>query len=247
VADAPDQVAPGVYRLGSPLVNCYLVEENGRFTLVDAGLPGYFEQLLETFRRLGADLHDLDAVVLTHAHPDHIGMAERLRTEAQATVYVHGADAQMARTATTPNHEGDILPYIWRPAALRLLAHIARNGIKVPRIEDLTTYADGAELDVPGRPTVIGTPGHTHGHSSLLLADGGALLAGDALCSRNPLTGREGPQVMPTALNASTDQALASLDRIAAVEAQTVLFGHGEPWTAGPAAAVDRALQAGRS
>ncbi len=236
------QVAPGVHRLGSSLVNVYLVEEDGRYTLVDAGLPGYFGQVPALMEALGADLHDIDAVVLTHAHPDHIGIAERIRTEAQARVHVHDADAQLARTAGRAQTEGSIAGSAWRPATLRMLTHVARNGgLRAPRIEDVATFADGAELDVPGRPTVIWTPGHSHGHCSLLLADRGVLFTGDALCSRHPLTGRTGPQLMPAAFNASTEQALASLDRLAGVDAPTLLFGHGEPWSAGAAAAVARA------
>jgi glyoxylase-like metal-dependent hydrolase (beta-lactamase superfamily II) len=242
VPDVSPQVAPGVHRLGSPLVNFYLVEDAGRFTLVDAGLPAFFDQVVAFLDARGADIHDVDAVVLTHAHPDHVGIAERMRTEAQARIYVHQADAQVARTGNASQSEGAVLKSLWRPTTMRFVAHLARNGAgRVPRLEDVTTYADGAVLDVPGRLTVIPTPGHSHGHSSLLLPDRGVLFAGDALCTRNPLDGRTGPQLMPRALNASTEQALASLDRLEPIEAAITLFGHGEPWTAAPAEAVARA------
>jgi glyoxylase-like metal-dependent hydrolase (beta-lactamase superfamily II) len=248
VPDVLAQVAPGVYRLGSPLVNFHLVEEAGRFTLVDAGLPGFFDQVPAALNALGADIHDVDAVVLTHAHIDQIGIAERMRNEAQAKVYVHGADAQVARTGHASQSEGSILGSLWRPTALRFVAHLVRNGAqRTPRLEDVVTYADGAVLDVPGRPTVIRTPGHSHGHSSLLLADRGVLFAGDALCSRNPLTGRVGPQVMPSAFNASTERALASLDQLEPIEAAVTLFDHGDPWTRAPAEAVARARELGPS
>lgn len=248
MSEDPSQVAPGVHRLGSALVNFYLVEEDGAYTLIDAGMPGYFHQLPALMARLGADIHDIEAVVLTHAHSDHIGIAERVRTEAQAKVHVHGADAQRARSTGGPKSERSLAPYVWRPAAIRLLAHAARaGGRRVPRIEDLKTFTEGATLDVPGRPTVIGTPGHSHGHCSLLLPDRGVLFVGDALCSRNPLTGRHGPQLMPSALNASTEQALTSLDRLEPVEASLALFGHGDPWTGGLRAAVARARELGPS
>src|SRR5437763_1591533 len=96
------QIAEGVHRLGTELVNYYLVEEDGRCTLVDAALPGYHDGLVRALRELGLSLDVLDAVVLTHAHVDHIGMAERLRTKAGATVHVHSADAELARTAKQP-------------------------------------------------------------------------------------------------------------------------------------------------
>lgn len=239
-----DRVAPGVHRLGSPFVGFYLVEEDGRYTLVDAGLPRMFDQLLAALDALGADLHDIDAVVLTHAHPERIGLAERLRTEAQATVHVHDADAQIARTAATAQTEGALLPHLWRPPALRYVWHVSRNGGRnVPRIEDVRTFPDGAQLDVPGGLIAIGTPGHTHGHAALLLPGRGVLFAGDALVLRDPLTGQAGPRVPSAALNASTEQAYASLDRLAPVDAELVLLGDGEAWRGTPAAAVERARE----
>lgn len=239
-----DEVAPGVHRLGSPYVSFYLVAEAGRYTLVDAGLPRMLPQLLEALAALGADLHDLDAVVVTHAHPERLGLAERLRTEAQATVHVHDADAQIARSTATAQTEAGLLPHLWRPPAVRYLSHLARQGgRRVPRVEDVRTFADGATLDVPGRLRVVGTPGHTHGHAALALADRGVLFAGDALCGFDPLTGRPGPRVPPPALNAVTAQAHASLDRLARVDAETVLLGCGEPWRGTPAAAVERARE----
>jgi glyoxylase-like metal-dependent hydrolase (beta-lactamase superfamily II) len=243
-----EAVATGVHRLGTPLVNFYLVEEAGRYTLVDAGLPKHFAGLIAAIDEAGADLHDIEAVVLTHAHVDHVGVAERVRTEAQATVHVHAADAQLARTGKHLRRrgEGTLLPYLRHPAAWKLFVHHTRQGATgIPRIEDVRTFMESEPLDVPGRPTPIPTPGHSHGHCALLLADRGVLFTGDALCSRNPLTGRQGPQVMPSAFNVSTQQALASLDRLESLEADTVLFGHGEPWMGEPKTAVEHARKLG--
>src|SRR3954451_18973957 len=138
MADRPEQIAPGVYRLGTRLVNFYLVEDGGRYTVVDAGLPGYFGQVPHALEALGASLGGVEAVILTHADGDHIGIAERLRTEAQATVHVHEADARMARTGKLKDTDGNLLRYLWRPTAWALIAHFATNGgIRTPRIADV--------------------------------------------------------------------------------------------------------------
>src|SRR5262249_55864708 len=80
--------APGVWRAGDALVNFYLVAEGCDLTLVDAGLPGHWDQLAPALATLGRSLSDVRAVLVTHAHPDHFGMAERIRQVADARVWV---------------------------------------------------------------------------------------------------------------------------------------------------------------
>ena len=92
---------------------------------------------------------------------------------------------------------------------------------------------------------MIPTPGHSPGHVAFHLPDRGVVFAGDALCSYNPLTGTRGPQLMPKAFAANIPQALQTLDAIAAIDAGMLLFGHGEPWTDGPASAVAHAREVG--
>jgi glyoxylase-like metal-dependent hydrolase (beta-lactamase superfamily II) len=65
--------------------------------------------------------------------------------------------------------------------------------------------------------------------------------------SWNALTGRVGPQIMPSGLNENTAQALASLDALRGISADLRLPGHGDPWTPGVPEALRQARAAGPS
>jgi glyoxylase-like metal-dependent hydrolase (beta-lactamase superfamily II) len=240
------EVAPGIHRLGNDIVNCYLIEADGGLTLVDAGVPFFRAQLEEFLRERGRTLSDIDALLLTHAHGDHVGIAEDVRA-AGVPVRIHPRDADQARTGKSHPREGSMLPYFRYRATWRLIAMAARSGgLKTIKIAEVSPFEEG-ELDVPGRPQAIYTPGHSPGHCVFHFAGHGALIAGDALCTWNPLTGRDGPQIMPGAFAFSNAQAMASLERIEPIEAGVLLVGHGDPWTAGVGAAVARAREAGPS
>jgi glyoxylase-like metal-dependent hydrolase (beta-lactamase superfamily II) len=242
------QVKEGIHRLTQGVVNFYLIEEGGKLLLVDAGAPGDWDLLVRAVADLGRGLDDLEAVLLTHAHADHIGTAERVRSTAGAPVWVHDADAGMATTGRSTKTDGRARSYLLRVEFYRTLFSLARRGAtRIVPVREVATFTDGATLELPGRPRAVHAPGHSPGSAALLLEGRRVLLTGDVLCTRNPLTGRLGPQIMPSGLNSDTPQALRSLAALDGVPADVLLPGHGEPWTDGAVEAVRLARAAGPS
>jgi glyoxylase-like metal-dependent hydrolase (beta-lactamase superfamily II) len=229
------QLAPSLHRLGSSLVNSYLVEENGGVTIIDAGLPGYWGDLLAELRAMGRSLDDVRAVVLTHGDTDHIGFAERLRRERGVPVYVHELDAPRARGEVKKPSSG------WGPIKVGALAgfllYTARKGgLRIPPLTDVSTVADGVTLDAPGAPRIVHLPGHTPGSVAIHVPAIDAIFLGDAFTTRSVLTGETGPRPAPFTLEPT--QALTSLDKLDALDAHWVLPGHGDPWDGGLAEAL---------
>jgi glyoxylase-like metal-dependent hydrolase (beta-lactamase superfamily II) len=241
--------APGIHRIEDSYVNWFIVEDGSRLTVIDAGVPTSWNSLLDALSRLGRSKSDIEALVLTHAHFDHVGFAERARTELGIPVFAHTGEEPVTRHPLRYKRERSPLLYPFRhPKALPIVAAFARNGVlRTPGIGAVTTYADGDVLGVPGSPRVVATPGHTLGHCSLMFPEADALIAGDAVVMLNPYTGDRGPQLVARAATADSSAALASLDRIAETAATTVLTGHGEVWRAGAAQIAEAARARGLS
>jgi glyoxylase-like metal-dependent hydrolase (beta-lactamase superfamily II) len=232
-----------VHQLGGGYVSFFAVEDGGKLTLFDAGLPGHWADLELLLSNGGWQLSDVDAVLLTHAHPDHVGIAERVRTEAPSPVYVHGDDAALARGEITMDRPK--LP-LWRPYLFKTAMQGIRAGLlKVPPVVEVSTFTDGESIDVPGSPTIIHTPGHTDGSCAIWIESRRLLFAGDALATVDIITGERGPRIPPAAVNADSEQALASLDNLTGLDADVMYVGHGRPWVGGVAEAVRMAKDVG--
>jgi glyoxylase-like metal-dependent hydrolase (beta-lactamase superfamily II) len=242
------EIVPGIRRLGNGLVNVYLIEEAGEVTIVDAGLPGYYRgELRAELAAMGRKVEDVRAVVLTHAHSDHLGFAERIRVERGIPVRIHEADAALARGEVKPARDphGSALGGTRVGSLLGFLLYAARrSGMRVPPVHEVATFGDGATLDVPGSPRVVLLPGHTDGSSALVLESRDVAFVGDAFATRNVMSGATGPRLAP--FGADLGQAYDSLAKLESVRTKYALPGHGEPWTEGMAAAVAAVRALGR-
>ena len=234
------RLAPGLHRIGSDVVNIYLVVDAAGVTIVDAGLPGHWRELDHELTQLGRSIDEVRGIVLTHGDSDHIGFAERLRQGNGIVVHVHELDAARARGEISKPNSG------WGPIKVRpllgFLWYGARHGgLRTRPVREVVTFADGEELDLPGSPRIIHVPGHTPGSVAVHVAAADALFVGDAMTTRSVLTGERGPRPAPFTLD--PEAALASLGRLEAIPASWVLPGHGPPWRGGVAEAVRQVRQ----
>ena len=175
----PGQVAPGVWSVPLPFPNplrytlSYLVEVEAGLVLVDAGWDSdeCWAALEDGLAAAGASLGDLTGVAITHIHPDHYGLAGRLREHTSAWIGMHPLEAERI-----PCNDDEIAAVLedmvgWLqnlgapPVEVQALRdHGPVIAATTPRLRPDRLLRDGEQ--VPGRPTMtaVHTPGHTVGH-----------------------------------------------------------------------------------
>ena len=236
------EVASGVFQARAKHVCWILVVDGDEVTLVDTGWPGDRGRVIASLTQIGRSPADVSAVILTHAHPDHLGSAEYFRE--------HGKPV-MAHRAEVANATGERIEQIsiptmlrmaWRPDVFVWLMDAMRlKAANVQRVAVVEPFDAGA-LDVPGQPVVVPTPGHTSGHVAFHLPGRGALLAGDSLMTAHALVHDAGPQLLPGFFNTDTENARQSLSALSELEADVVVPGHGPAFLGSPAEAVKQVL-----
>jgi glyoxylase-like metal-dependent hydrolase (beta-lactamase superfamily II) len=186
-----------------------------RITLIDSGPPGSAARVLGALRRAGRSVDDVEQILITHYHPDHLGGLAGLLKHIPARVGIHAAEA--------PALCGDApMPAPIRyPRLARALAPAMRW---VRRCPVDTILQDGDELPVLGGLRIVHTPGHTPGHIALYLPQRGVVIAGDAL-QRRPRG------LIPPARLVTADwpEALRSIQRLAAVDFDVLALSHFPP------------------
>ena len=236
------QVTERVHLAHGEMVNWVLVADSAGVLLIDAGYPGDRAAVLASLAELGFTAGDVTAILLTHAHIDHLGSAIWFAAQCGTPVYCHTDEVgHVRRDYLEQASPLDVAMRLWRPRWALWGAHLVRAGglsrVGVPSVRALSAEVAAA---LPGAPLPVPTPGHTGGHCSFVVD--GVLASGDALVTGHPLLARTGPQLLPALFSHDFDRGLASLSAVAAVESTVLLPGHGDAWRGSMREAVDAAV-----
>jgi glyoxylase-like metal-dependent hydrolase (beta-lactamase superfamily II) len=232
----PKQIVPGLYAIPAGPVNTFLIDTPDGCTLIDAGFPGKADTILGAVRSLGKQPSDIRHIVVTHAHPDHIGSLAALKEATGAPAYIHPLDAPIAAAGR------GFRPVRPAPGLLRHLMFRAfvRMGQTVPPATAEFHVRDGDVLPVaPGGLKALAAPGHCAGQLAFLWPQhGGVLFAADACSSMLGLGW--------SICYEDFDAGRRSLARLAAQNFEVACFGHGGAIRGGAAARFRAKWGAGR-
>lgn len=212
-------------------VNWAVVSDGDAVTLVDAGYPNDAKALLAALEQVGHRPEDVQAVVLTHAHLDHMGGIPALRQRVDVPVLTGEEEARHARREYLEQISPAQMLGECRTAAGRRWVRQTLGAV-LPHLKmaltDVTGVPAGVPLDVPGGLVPVATPGHTSGHTAWLMPSTGVLFTGDALVTDHPISRRgPGAQIIPSVFNEDEDVMVVSLEALRGLPADTVVPGHG--------------------
>jgi glyoxylase-like metal-dependent hydrolase (beta-lactamase superfamily II) len=240
------EIGVGAWCVTGTEVNWVIVRDGDDALLIDSGYPGDVDAVEQSLRRVGSRPEAVRAILLTHAHIDHVGGVGHFHSRYGTPVYAAAAELPNARREHTEQATpGDVARNAWRPGVLRWSMRIAAAGAMRDRSHPQVQPLPDGPLDLPGDPMPIATHGHTSGHTAYHLLGVGAIATGDALITGHAVSRLRGPQLCATMFNhCSPAQGLAALESLTGLDVGVVVPGHGKPLHSPVAAAVAAARDA---
>ena len=220
------QDAKNLFRLTRfGMVNCFLVREDDGLTLVDTGVAGSAPGILEAARSLGAPIR---RIVLTHAHPDHIGSTDALARELPGIEFAVGQRESRLLRKDFSLDAGE--------SGKKLLGF---PGVKLPPTILLN------DQDRIGSLQAVFSPGHTPGHMSYLDVRDGSLIAGDAFTTTTGVLAAGTFKLLfpfPAIFSWNREVSAESARKLRSFKPARLAVGHGKTIES-PLAAMNQAIE----
>ena len=226
-----EEVAPGVLRVRTLVVNLYIVKTGSSWVLVDTGLRGYAGTIAAAAHEFVGSDKAPEGVVLTHGHFDHVGSLEAILEKWPVPVFAHRLERPYlnGESAYPPPD-----PLVGRGSMSLLSRLYPRGPIDISR--HLNLLPEDGSVPVMPEWRAVSTPGHTPGHVSLFRGSDATLIAGDAVVMTRQesaiavLTQREELHGPPAYFTPDWQASAASVRKLAALEPQVLATGHGVVW-----------------
>ena len=227
----------GVYQLDLGKANVFLIKTQDGLTLIDTAVVGVRQKLESQLAKNGFRLEDINRILITHAHVDHVGGLKEIQAATDAEVWAHELDAPIVR--------GESEVPLPDPKALslqdRLIGTLIETfvGEKQPPAWVHRELSDGEALDevLPGL-RVVHLPGHSPGQIGFWLEPEQLLIGGDVMMHLTPWLTRPIAAYTPDMREADR-----SIVKVADLNVRTLGLGHGSALVGNAAAAVDRLAQ----
>ncbi len=215
-------IVKDLYAIPISIVNTFLIDSPDGCVLIDSGSPGSAYKILQAIRELGKKDNDIRHILLTHAHPDHIGSFAALKQATGAEIYIHPLDAPIATSGAgvRPMKPG---PGLLNNVIFKLFfGSITEAKTEAAPIEH--HMQDGEVLPFAGGLKAIHVPGHTAGQLAFLWPQhGGVLIAADTCSNIMRLGWSIGYEDL--------DAGKRSLKKLSQLDFQIACFGHGKAIT----------------
>ena len=220
-----------IYSVPLGITQCYLIRDKGTI-LVDCGPPGQIDSFLKGAQRASIDPRQVDLIIQTHGHSDHIGSAKAIKHVTGAKIAMHDPDREWLEQSLSPVPPGVTA---WGRILVSVMSLYTRT-MTFPETKVEVLLPDE---DFPLEPfgiagKVVYTPGHTMGSVSVLL-DTGDAFTGDLVMNRIPLSFGPGFPFLAEDIEKVKTSCRLLLD----YGAKTFYPGHGKPF---PAEAIRRLL-----
>lgn len=225
-------IVPIALITGRPMdsINMYLILDDP-VTLIDAGLPDQrtYDLLEQTLSKYKLDVSHIQRIVLTHVHPDHVGITFRLQEKSRAKLYMHPLEWHKLKNGQADN----VHLYQWTgiPEDYRMDTH--KTSAYEKHLPEITSFIDHGDT-IPFSAfslRCLHTPGHCSGHICLYEEKTKCLFTGDHLVPHfSPALLVEPGNCAIEDRTPSLSQYMESLQKISSLSLLIAYPGHGKPF-----------------